>query len=127
MVQKIRANKLKVFSGKEAALNRVIFLMLLKKPLIPYDVWLSVKSIKGFRHTNYKTVCRRVRSLYQQGWITAVGIRATKPSGNGSLFELTLKGKAALRFSEQNIDDYLQTATDMQLLKFIEALEKSTV
>ncbi len=91
--------------------------------MIAYDVWLSVKSIKGFRHKNYKTVCRRIQALYQQGWLTVVGKRATKPSGNSPIFGLTLKAKAALKFGEKGIDEYLQTASDEKLLKFIEALE----
>jgi len=123
MALKIRVKPLKVFSGKEAPLNYVIFFILLKKTMIPYDVWLSVKSIKGFRHKRYKTVCRRIQALHQQGWITVAGKRATKPSGSSSLFELTLKAKAALKFSEKTIDEYLQTASDEQLLKFIQALE----
>jgi hypothetical protein len=120
---KPKETKLEVFSGKEATLNHVIFLILLKKALIPYDVWLSVKSTKGFRHKSYKTVCRRIQALHKQGWIKVAGKRATKPSGTSSLFDLTLKAKAALRFSEKSLDDYLQTASDEQLLKFIEALE----
>jgi hypothetical protein len=119
-----RGSWLKVFSGKEATLNHVIFLILFKKSLISYDVWLSVKSIKGFRHTRYKTICRRIQTLHQQNWIKTLGSRATKASGNSPLYTLTLKAKAALKFSEQSIDEYLQKATDEQLTKFIEVLEQ---
>jgi len=94
--------------------------------MITYDIWLSVKSTKGFRHTRYKTVCRRIHTLHQQNWINITGSRATKASGNSPLYTLTLKTKAALKFSEQSIDDYLQKATDEQLSKFIEVLEQIT-
>jgi DNA-binding PadR family transcriptional regulator len=116
MTQKIKGKQLKIFSGKEATLNHVIFLNLLKKPLIPYDIWRSIKTIKGLRHTHYKTVCRRIHALHQQNWINMAGNRTTKSSGNSPLYTLTLKAKAALKFNQQNIDDYLQTATDKQLL-----------
>jgi DNA-binding PadR family transcriptional regulator len=118
-----KSNSLKVFSGKEASLNYAIFLVLLKDPLIPYDVWLSVRSIKDFRHEHYRTVCRRIHAIYEQGYLIVVGRRDTKPAGNSPLYTLTLKAKAALKLNKQSIDDYLQTATDKQLQKLIEALQ----
>jgi hypothetical protein len=122
-VTKTKGTQLKVFSGKEATLNHLIFLTLLKKSLIPYDIWLTIRATKGFRHKPYKTVCRRIQTLHQQNWITITGTRATKPSGNSPLYTLTLKAKAALKLCEKTLDEYLQTATEQQLSKFIEALE----
>jgi predicted transcriptional regulator len=114
--------KLAVFSGKEERLNRIIMLILEKQVLIPYDIWLRVKAIKGFRHTRHKTVCRRVQSLLEQGFITIKGKRDTKPSGSAHLYVLSIKGQAALKLSEKTMDEVLESATDEQLLKLIEAL-----
>jgi len=99
--KKRKGTRLKVFSGKEESLNRVILLILKKNSLIPYDVWLFVKSIKGFRHTEHKTVCRRMQALEQQGWIVQKGARPTKPCGDSLLYELTIRGKAALRLDKK--------------------------
>jgi hypothetical protein len=41
--------------------------------------------------------------------------------GESILYEVTLKGKAALKIDQKSIEDFLKTATDEQLLKFIEA------
>jgi DNA-binding PadR family transcriptional regulator len=115
--------KLEVFSGKKARLNRVILKTLEKKgALIPYDTWLLIKGIKGFRHAKHKTVCRRMQALERQRWITPKGTRPTKPSGDSTLYELTLKGKAALKLEEKSVDTFLQTAKDEQLQLLIAAL-----
>lgn len=121
--KKLKGTKLKVFSGREESLNRIIFYILRRQALIPYDVWLSVKAIKGYKHTRYKTICRRMHVLAQQGWIAQTGKRPTRSSGHGQLYDLTLKGRAAFILGEKSIEVFLQVATDEQLLKLIEALE----
>jgi DNA-binding PadR family transcriptional regulator len=120
---KTKDTPLKVFSGKEATLNHLIFLILLKKSMISYDIWLTIRATKGFRHKPYKTVCRRIRALHQQNWLTITGTRATKPLGTSPLYTLTLKAKVALKLREKTLDEYLQTAPEQQLSKLLEALE----
>ena len=121
--KKSKGTRLKVFSGREARLNRVILKILNQKgALIPYDVWLLVRAIKGFRHTMYKTVCRRMLTLERQHWIVPKGTRPTQPGWDSDLYELTLRGKAALALDEQNIDTFIQTSKDEQLLLLIAAL-----
>ena len=116
-----KGTKLEVFSGKEESLNRVMLQILKQKgALIPYDVWLIVKGIKGFRHRDAKTVYRRMEALERQGWITKVGNRPTQPGWPSELYEITLRGKAALKLDEKSIEEFLRTATDEQLLKFID-------
>lgn len=105
-----------VFSGREARLNRVISKILEKKsPLIAYDVWGQLKGIKGFRHIDARTVYRRMQALEKQGWIAQKGTRPAKPGWDSTLYELTLRGKAALELDEKSIEEFLKTATDEQL------------
>jgi DNA-binding PadR family transcriptional regulator len=119
--KKTKGTKLKVFSGRAADLNRVISKILEKKgALIAYDVWLQLRGIKGFKHTDSKTVYRRMQALEQQGWIAQKGTRPAKPGWDSTLYELMLRGKAALRLDEKSIEDFLRTATDEQLLKFVD-------
>ena len=119
-----KGTKLKVFSGKEKRLNHVILLILKEKPLIIYDIWQAVKAIKGFGRKRYKTVSRRVQALEQQGWIAKVGSRPTKPSGTSELYGITLRGKSALSLRENCLDAFLITASDLRLLKLLEAFDK---
>ena len=116
-----KGTRLKVFSGKEASLNRVILLILYhKKLLAKYDVFLEIRNIKGFKHEDSKTVYRRMDALNKEGWIAEKGTRPAKVQGESILYELTLKGKAALRLDNKSMDDFLKTATNEQLTKFID-------
>jgi hypothetical protein len=120
--KKGKGTRLLVFMGREATLNRVILQILeARGPLIPYDVCLQVRGVKGFRHTEFKTVCRRMQALEKQRWIAQKGTRLAQPGWDSTLYELTLRGRAALKLDEKSIDDFLQTANDEQLLKFIDS------
>jgi DNA-binding PadR family transcriptional regulator len=122
--KKRKGTSLKVFSGKEATLNRVILLILYSGNLLAkYDMFLEIKNMKGFRHINSKTVYRRMDALERKGWIAQKGTRLAKPGWPSELYTITLKGMAALKLDEKSIDDFLNTATDEQLLKFIESFQ----
>ncbi len=115
-----KGTKLKVFSGKEARLNRVILKIMEKKsPLINYDVWCQITSIKGFRHVNSKTAYRRMDALREEGLLAEKGTRPGKRGGDKILYELTLKGRAVLK-AEINLEKFIRTATNEQLTKFID-------
>lgn len=116
-----KGTKLEVFSGKKEGLNRVILQILeWKSPIIAYDVWRQIKATKGFKHVDSKTAYRRMDTLEQESLIAEKGTRLGKRGGDKRLYELTLRGKAALRLDEKSIEEFLKTATDDQLSKFIE-------
>jgi DNA-binding PadR family transcriptional regulator len=72
-----------------------------------YDVFLEVRRNKGFKHENSKTVYRRIDALDKEGWLTQKGTRPGKVKGESILYELTLRGKAAIRLDGKNIEDFL--------------------
>ena len=110
-----------MFSGREKTLNRLILKILEKKsPLIAYEVWGQLKATKGLKHIDSKTAYRRMEALEEQGWIAQTGTRIGKRGGDKTLFELTLKGKAALRLDEKSIEEFLRIATEEELTKFID-------
>lgn len=116
-----KGTPLKVFSGKEETLNRLILLILFSGQLFTkYDLFLKIKSSKGFRHRDSKTVYRRIYALETDGWICQKGTRPAKVQGDSVLYELTMKGKAALKLDKKSMEEFLKTATDEQLSKFIE-------
>jgi hypothetical protein len=53
-------------------------------------------------------------------WIEKAGTRPGQVEGESVLYELTLKGKAALRADERSMEEFLNAATREQLSKFIE-------
>jgi DNA-binding PadR family transcriptional regulator len=116
-----QGTKLKVFSGKEARLNRVILKIMEKNsPLINYDVWCQIKSIKGFRHVDSKTAYRRMEALREEDLLAEKGTRPGKRGGDRVLYELTLRGRAVLKLAEKNLEKFIKTATNEQLTKFID-------
>ena len=121
--KKCGGTPLKVFSGKEATLNRVILLILFSGQLLAkYDLFLVVKSTKGFRNKDVKTIYRRVDFLEKGGWIAKEGEKRTKPGWPSELYRITVKGKAALKLDQKSIEAFLENATDEQLAKLIELL-----
>lgn len=113
--------KLKVFSGKQAKLNRVVLQIFDRKsPLIAYDVWRFVVMIKDFGQTERKTVYDRVDALALEGYIIQRGTRPTQPGWPSELFELTRKGKAALKADKKSMDQFLATANEEELQKFLD-------
>ena len=93
-----------------------------KQPLAKYDVYLQIHGMKGSRHINSKTVYRRMDSLIKEGWIAQNGTRLAKVQGESVLYALSLKGKAALKLDQKSIEEFLETATEEKLNKFIDLL-----
>jgi DNA-binding PadR family transcriptional regulator len=121
--KKSKGTPLKVFSGKEATLNRVILLILFSGQLLAkYDLFLIVRSTKGFRNKDVKTIYRRVDFLEKGGWIAKEGEKLTKPGWPSELYQITLKGRAALKLDQKSIETFLENATDEQLADLIDLL-----
>ena len=120
--KKSKGTQLEVFSGKKEGLNRVILRILeWKSPLIAYDVWRQIKATKGFKNVDSKTAYRRMEELEREGLIAEKGTRVGKRGGDKILYELALRGKAALRLDEKSLEEFLKTATDEQLSKFLDS------
>jgi DNA-binding PadR family transcriptional regulator len=120
--KKSKGTQLEVFSGKKEGLNRVTLQILeWKSPLIAYDIWRQIKLTKGFKHIDSKTAYRRMEALEREGLIAEKGTRVGKRGGDKTLYELTLRGKAALKLDEKSVEDFLKTATDEQLAKFLDS------
>jgi DNA-binding PadR family transcriptional regulator len=116
-----QGTRLEVFSGKEADLNRVLLRTFeMKSPLIAYDAWHLIRAVKSFKRVDSKTAYRRMAALEQEGLIAEKGARLGKRGGEKTLYKLTLRGKAALKLDKKSINNFLRTATDEQLAKFLD-------
>lgn len=89
-----------------------------KQPLAKYDLYLQIHGLKGWRGVTSKTVYRRVDHLTGGGLIIENGKRPGKVQGESVLYRLTEKGKASLRLDKNNIEEFLEKATETQLLMF---------
>ena len=119
---KTKGTLIRLFSGKEEDLNRLILLVLRssKQPLAKYDVYLQIHGMKGSRHVTSKTIYRRMGDLICEGWIAQNGTRPGKVQGESILYELTQKGIAALKVDK--IEQFLLTATEEKLRKLNDVL-----
>ncbi len=116
--KKSKCTKLKVFSGREAKLNLLIFLILSPegKLLASYDIYREVHATKGFRRRGKQNVERRAKALFQKGWLETEGTRETKPHFISPLYKLSEKGRAALEL-RRDLNQFLETAPKDQLKK----------
>ena len=119
-----KGTSLKVFSGKEASLNILIFLILSPegKLLASYDIFKEVRNTKGFRNIGKPNVDRRVKALHKQHWLETEGTRPSRPHFLSPLYKLSVRGRAALELSKKDMNFLLQTAPEDQLQKLIETL-----
>ena len=116
--KKSKGTKLKVFSGREAKLNLLIFLILSPegRVLASYDIYREVHATKGFRRRGKQNVDRRVKALFDQGWLETEGTRETKPHFISPLYKLSEKARAALEL-RRDLNQFLETAPKDQLKK----------
>ncbi len=117
-----KVTKLKVFSGREAKLNFLVFLILSPegKLLASYDIYREVHATKGFRRRGKQNVDRRVKALFLQGWVETEGTRETKPHFLSPIYMLSEKGRAALELS-RDLNLFLKTAPKDQLKNVADA------
>jgi hypothetical protein len=115
--------KLEVFSGRQAKLNLIIFLILYSKKLLTsYDMYSEIRSIKGYRHTKRQSIDRRVKALHQQGWLKKDGIRPAKAHFPSPLYKLSIRAQAAIVLSKKDLNDFLQTAPESNIQIFVDSL-----
>ena len=112
-----------MFKGREARLNRVIFRILASRKLLTsYDMYLEIRRIKGFRHTKYPSVDRRMKALRNEHWTEEKGTRKTKPGFDSPLYELSVRGQTALKLTELDMNDLVRTAEEKLLLELMALL-----
>jgi hypothetical protein len=118
-----RRIELAVFRGKEAKLNRIIFIILdSKKLLTTYDMYLEIRRIKGYRHTKRQSVDRRMKALHQQGWLNKNGVRPAKAHFLSPLYMLSIRAHVALVVDKTDMDGFIQTAPEPNLQMFLHAV-----
>ena len=110
---------LRVFSGKQKKLNRIILPLLVKEALAKEDVFHVLRITKGFRGVTSKTVCRRMDALSEEGYIAPNGTRPGTVQGECILYKTTRKGLAALRMDRRSGDDFLDKASEEELAEFL--------
>jgi predicted transcriptional regulator len=111
-----------VFKGKEAKLNRAIIQTLgAKEPLSTRELQKKTVLIKGFRHTSYSTVNKRVRNLEQSGYLKKSVVKE-RTGGITNFYELRPKAYLATFFNCITIDDLIERVDDSVAVTIMGAL-----
>ena len=118
-----KCTELDVFSGREAKLNRVIFMILDSKNLLTsYDMYLEIRRIKGFRHVKRQSVDRRMKALCEKGWIIKYGVRPAKAHFLSPLYALSIRAQAALSLNKTDLNAFIQVAPEIELEMIVDML-----
>ncbi|MEM2099680.1 MAG: hypothetical protein QXU99_08110 [Candidatus Bathyarchaeia archaeon] len=109
--KKSKGTRLKVFSGREARLNRAIFEILAKESPQPLkQLYKKVSKQKGLEETYYASLTKRLRCLKEAGYIAETKQKHPSPT----IYELRTKAYHAMLLKENNMQDILDKATDTQ-------------
>ena len=72
------ARKLNAYQGVKARNNRLVLGYLASQgPSLPYRIFKDLKDLGYFKDNQYPTIHRRVKSLVDEGYVTAAGTRST--------------------------------------------------
>lgn len=86
-------------------------------------MYKEIRQIKGFRHVKRQNIDRRIKILHQQHWLTINGTKPAKAHFLQPLYQLSVRAEAALELNKKDLNNLLQTASEEQLRKLIEALK----
>jgi DNA-binding Lrp family transcriptional regulator len=108
--------KLSVFKGREAKLNRAVLLVLAQEsPLSIRQVYKRVRACKGFRHTRYRVVNRRMKSLENEGYIEHVATEKRPQGFVARICQPTTKAYVALALEAVNFNALIGSTKEDKL------------
>jgi predicted transcriptional regulator len=118
--------RLSVFKGREAILNKIIFLVLTQEgSLTIYDIFRKVRTRRALRYTKYSVLNRRVRSLVEKGYIEKVGARKTQAGFESQLYQLAPRAYLATILYETNLDKFIEKANEEDITNALAAFISS--
>jgi len=107
---------LAVFKGREAKLNRVIFLILgIKEPQTTRALFKAIIQIRSLKNTSYSTVNKRVRNLEELGFLKK-NIVKQRWGGLTNYYELRPKAYLSKFFDSISIEDLIKQTNDKTAL-----------
>jgi DNA-binding PadR family transcriptional regulator len=115
--------RLSVFKGREARLNRIILLILGRECCLNiWQVYKRVRETRGFRHTRYHVINRRIRDLEQEGFIEVTMVKETPQDKKVKFYQPTTKTHLAFLLDAINLDQLIQSANNTDTITLLAAL-----
>jgi hypothetical protein len=85
-------------------------------------MYLEIRRIKGFRHVKWQSVDRRIKALYDQGWIIKRGTRPAKAHFLSPLYTLSIRAQAAVALDKTDLNIFIQVAPEIGLELMVDLL-----
>lgn len=124
--EKGRQQRLSVFKGREAKLNRAIFQTLaLHGPQTIYDIHKRIRTTREFRSVKYASINKRVRALRESDYLRIAGTKVTQAGPETSLHELAIKAYLATFLSSITMEDLLSKLVKADAEEILERLQIS--
>ena len=116
-------SKLSLFKGREARLNKIILLILGRECCLNiWQVYKRVRETRGFRHTRYHVINRRIRDLEQEGFIEVTMVKETPQGQKVKFYQSTTKTHLAFLLDAINLDQLIQSANSTDTIILLAAL-----
>ncbi len=120
--------RLSLFKGREARLHRIILLILDRECCLNiWQVYKSVREIRGFRHLRYHVVNRRIRDLEQKRFIEVAKEKDSLQGQKVKYYQATTKAYLAFLLNAINLDQLLQSANDTDIITLLAALSGTKI
>lgn len=120
---KPKQNRLSVFKGREAKLNKAIFQVLaLRETQTIYDIHKHFRASRGLKYIHYGNVNKRVRALQQQGYLKIANVKGTKAGFETTEYELTARAYLALMLDSFKLEELLNRMNDDVALEILAAI-----
>jgi len=121
-------SKLSLFKGREARLNKIILLILGRECCLNiWQVYKRVSETRGFRHTRYHVINRRIRDLEQEGFIEVTMVKETPQGQKVKYYQPTTKTHLAFLLNTINLDQLIQSANNTEIITLLAALSATTM
>ncbi len=93
-----------------------------KAPSQSTSITKEIKSQRGFRHANYASISRRVRSLEERTYLDKAGVRKTQTGSQATLYQLTLRAHVAIMLNQFKPETFIKEADEDTLTAELVAL-----
>ena len=105
--------KLSVFKGREAKLNRAIFLTLATKgPLTISGLQKKLSKQKDLEGTYYASLTKRIRCLKKAGYIIQISAKPSQKGSRAIMYDICIKAHLATVLNKTSFEELLSKVND---------------
>ena len=113
--------RLSVFKGREARLNRAVFLTLaLKGTQTIYGIHKEIKKCRGFKYTRYPSVLKRVKALEESAYLKRAPPKKTVGGFEIAVYELAARGYLSIVLDSVGLEELIKRMGENTALQILQ-------